>query len=131
MKVRLQGQTFAIMALNSEEQVIPAQGFTEWAWDVTPEESGDRSLFLVVTARVKLSGYADEQKDLSIIERQIHIKVNPAYSVRSFLKDNLDSILTAILVPSAVALGSWLWKRYKARKPSGAAGAEPTGKDRP
>ncbi len=114
MKVRLVGETFTIVALSSEEQIVPAQGFAEWAWDVTPTESGTRNLCLVVTALVKAST-AEGTKDLPIIERQIHVRVNPGYMLSSFFRDNRAWIFTAVLLPLVAAGGRWLWKRQQGR----------------
>lgn len=114
MRVRLVGESFAIVALNSDEQIVPAQGFAEWAWDVTPTESGTRNLCLVVTALVKAST-AEGTKDLPIIERQIHVKVNPGYMLRSFFRDNRPWIFTAVLLPLVAAGGRWLWQRQQGR----------------
>lgn len=111
MKVRLVGEDFAISAFSSDEQIVPAEGFSEWAWDVTPTRSGDRSLTIVVTARVKMAD-AQGEKDLPIIERKIHVKVNPWYSFSSFFRDNRGWIYPAVLVPTLAALGGWFWKRY-------------------
>jgi hypothetical protein len=118
MKVRLVGDAFDIVALSSEEQIVPAQGFSEWAWDVTPTESGTRNLCLVVTALVKAPN-AEGKKDLPIIERQIRVHVNPGFVVSSFFKDNRAWIFTAVLVPLLAALGRWMWQRQKSNQQPG------------
>jgi hypothetical protein len=112
MKVRLVGEAFDIVAFSSEEQIVPAQGYTEWAWDVTPTESGTRTLSLIVTALVKAPG-AEGKKDLPIIERQIDVNVNPGFMVSSFFVNNRAWIFTAVLLPLGAALGRWLWKRQQ------------------
>ena len=40
MRVKLSGDDFEIKALNEEGQIVPDDGFTEWAWDVLPLKSG-------------------------------------------------------------------------------------------
>jgi hypothetical protein len=112
MRVRLVGEAFDIVALSSDEQIVPAQGFTEWAWDVTPTESGTRNLCLVVTALVKAPD-AEGEKDLPIIERRIRVHVNPGFMLSSFFKDNRAWIFTAVLVPLLAALGRWMWQRQQ------------------
>jgi hypothetical protein len=123
MKVRLVGEAFSIVAFSSEEQIVPAQGFTEWAWDVTPKQSGERTLSLIVTALVKAVD-AEGTRDLPIVERQIHVKVNPGSMVSTFFRDNRGWIFPAVLVPLAAALGRWLWVRQKRRKRPGEPGAD-------
>jgi hypothetical protein len=118
MKVRLVSEDFHIVAFSSEEQIVPAEGFTEWAWDVTPTKSGTRSLSLIVTALVKASE-AEGEKDLPIIEREIQVKVNPGYMVSSFFVANRGWIFTAVLLPVVAALGRWLWRRQQRNKEVG------------
>ncbi len=130
MKVRLMGDAFRITSFSSEEQVVPAQGYTEWDFDVTPNKSGEQSLSLVVTARVKLPGYGDEQKDLKIIERQIRVRVTAGQSMGAWLRTNKTWLYPAVVVPSVTAVGGWLWKRYRKSKkpgspPSGGEAAKP------
>lgn len=113
MKVRLLGDNFAITPLSSEEQVVLGDTYSEWAWDVTPEKAGEQRLTLIVTARVKLAGFSDEQKDLDVIERQIAVQVNPGYAMRNFVNSNLNWIMTAIILPILVGFGSWGWRKYR------------------
>jgi hypothetical protein len=112
MKVNLRGECFDITALSSEEQVIPADSHADWAWDVTPTEKGLQTLSLVVTARIKLPGYSDEQKDLQVIERDINVRVNPAYALRTFFDKNRDWVYPVVVIP--LVLGAWgfLQQRY-------------------
>jgi hypothetical protein len=117
MKVHLIGDAFDITPLSSEEQLVLGDEFTEWAWDVVPKRGGDHSLTIRVTARVKLQGYPDEQKDLDIIERQIRVQVTPLYSASSFFQDNKDWLLPSVAIPLLIAVGGWGWRRY-IRKPN-------------
>jgi hypothetical protein len=122
MKVRLLGEAFSIVAFSSEEQIVPTQGFSEWAWDVTPKQAGERTLSLIVTALVKAAD-AEGTKDLPIIEREIHVKVNPGSMVSTFFRNNRVWIYPVVVVPLAAALGRWLWGWQKRRKRPGDPGA--------
>jgi hypothetical protein len=126
MKVRLVGETFAIVPLNSEEQLVPAEGHAEWAWDVTPTVAGTRDLYLVVTALVKAPD-AQGERDLPVIERQIEVQVNPGFLLGSFIRDNREWVFPAVLVPLLAALGRWLWTRRRRARPPAAPdeGTEP------
>lgn len=119
MKVRLTSDSFDITPVSSEEQIVAGDTYTQWAWDVVPQRSGTHALILVVTARVKLAGFSDEQRDLDIIERTINVRVNPVYSVQSFISNNRDWLFPTVLVPLIMALGGWVWKNYSKRKNSG------------
>ena len=79
-------------------------------------KAGEQTLVLVVTARVKISGFPDEHKDLQSIERRIRVRVNPADSIKNFIYENLEWILTVIVVPLVAAGVNWLRKKYAARK---------------
>lgn len=116
MKVRLTGDAFEITPLSSEEQIVVGDTYTQWSWDVVPQRAGEQRLVLVVTARIKLAGYADEQKDLEILERNINVRVDAAYSVQSFFRENLNWIFPSILIPLVTAAGAWLWRIYTERR---------------
>ncbi len=115
MRVRLIGEGFSIMPLSSEEQAVVGEGYTQWAWDVTPQRSGDLTLVLIVTARVKMQGYPDEQKDLQTLERHIKVRVNPAHAVSSFVGENRDWLIPSVLIPLALWVGNRAWRAWKGR----------------
>jgi hypothetical protein len=115
MTVRLTGNNFDILPLSSNEQVVAGDLPTSWAWDVTPRASGEQRLMLIVTARVKLAGYPDEQKDLTVIERPIAVQVNPVYSARAFVSENREWIVSAVLIPLLLTAGGWVWQRTRRR----------------
>ena len=107
MKVRLSGSDFNIVSLNEEEQIIGKTGFTEWAWDVKPWKSGKKILHLHVTLRIRLP-FGEERKDYPVLDREIVVKVNPAYSVKIFLISYWKWVITALLLP----LIGLAWKLY-------------------
>ena len=107
MKVQLSGSDFNIIHLNEEEQVIEEIGFTEWAWDVTPQRSGKKVLHLHVTLRIRLP-HGEERKDHPVLDREIVVKVNPAYSVKTFIVSYWKWIVTALILP----LIGLVWKIY-------------------
>lgn len=113
MKVRLLGEGFAITPLSSEEQAVVGEGYTQWAWDVTPQRAGDLTLVLIVTARVKMQGYPDEQKDLQMPKRHIKVRVNPAHVVSSFIGDNRDWLIPSVVIPLALWVGDRAWRAWK------------------
>jgi len=122
MSVRLLGAGFEITPLGSEEQVIVGDTYTQWAWDVTPQDAGEQSLDLIVTARVKLPGYSDERKDLEVIRRRIVVRVDPGYALASFVGSNSDWLFPSVLIPLVAAAGAWFWRRIRPRPASPADG---------
>ncbi len=57
------------------------------------------------------------EKDLPIIERLFHVRVNPGYLVGSFFADNRGWVYPALLVPLLAALSRWLWQRQQGLRP--------------
>ncbi len=107
MKVHLSGEDFKIMPLNEEEQFIEEKGFTEWAWEVTPQKSGTMKLHLQVTLRIRLP-FGEEKKDYPVIDREIYVQINPIYSIKSFAVKYWQWIASTLILPLAV----WVWKIY-------------------
>ncbi len=116
MKVRLTGDGFEITPLSSEEQIVVSDTYTQWSWDVVPQKAGEQRLVLIVTARIKLPGYTDEQKDLDVLERNIDVRVDAVYSIQSFFRENQDWIFPSVLIPFVTAAGAWLWKSHTKRR---------------
>jgi hypothetical protein len=107
MKVRLSGDDFDIIPQDEEEQIIEQTGFTEWAWDVTPRKSGKKIIHLHVILRIILP-FGEEKKDYPVLDREIAVKVNLGYSVKSFIFANWKWIVTALILP----LIGWLIKSH-------------------
>ncbi len=113
MTVRLRGDNFDIKTISNEEQLVAGEGFTQWEWDVTPLGSGNHSLLLTVTVRIKLSEGDEEKKDYPVFERQIKVKVNPVYTTIQFAKRHWMWIITTI---SGSGIIGWLIKKWRKSK---------------
>ena len=107
MKVRLTGSAFSISALNEAEQVVPASGFSEWAWDVQPEKSGFRTLHLHVSVRIPLP-HGEEKKDHPVIDRHIQVAISPMYVTGKVAVTYWKWITALLLVPFI----GWIWRNY-------------------
>jgi hypothetical protein len=118
MKVRLTGDAFAISPLSSEEQFVIGDSYTEWVWDVTPLRAGERTLTLLVTARVLLAGFPAEQRDLKIIERPIKVAVNPISLGQDLARENRAVLISVVLIPLIVAIIARLRRRFWAPTPA-------------
>lgn len=113
MKVRLTGDGFEIAALDSDEQLVSDDGFTQWCYDVTPVHSGDRVLSLIVTVRIAVPGVPDAVRDYAPFTRTIHVHVNPVYSTARFVQSNWQWLVGTLVIPLAVLA----WNRMKKRPP--------------
>jgi hypothetical protein len=98
MTVRLSGDGFTINSLNGEEQVITNAEYTVWAWDVTPQKSGNQTLYLHVTVRLRLP-HGEERKDHPVMEREIKISIRPFYSLGIFIVKYWQWIIGTLLIP--------------------------------
>ena len=98
LRVNLLGLDFFIQDLNLESQVIGDDGFTQWAWDVTPLKAGELELMLRVSLRVRLP-YGEESKDHPVIERTIKVKSNLMYAGKVFLQKHWKWVITALILP--------------------------------
>ena len=108
MKVRLTGSAFSISALNEAEQIVPASGFSVWAWDVQPEKSGFRTLHLHVSVRIPLP-HGEEKKDHPAIDRHIQVAISPMYITGKVAVTYWKWITASILVPFM----GWIWRNYR------------------
>ena len=105
MRVDLSGDDFIIEKLNESDQVITPLGFTEWSWTVTPQKKGVKVLHLHVSIRIKLPD-SEKTKGHPVIDKQIVVIVNPAYSVKHFVKEHWKWLITALVIP----LAGLIWK---------------------
>jgi hypothetical protein len=122
MKVTLSGKPyFSIEPLNDEEQLIAAKEFTQWSWDVTPLEAGNRPLHLSVRAVIRVPGGGEKARDYPVEDRYIVVKITPMIWLQRFLQNYWQWIIGTLLLP---ALG-WLIK-----KKFGGSGKEPPGTNR-
>jgi hypothetical protein len=84
--------------LNSIDQVVPDNGFAEWAWCVIPLKSGAHKLYIQVSAKIILP-FGKESVDHPIIDKEIQVNVNPVYSLKCFVKNYWRWIISAIIIP--------------------------------
>ena len=106
MRVKLFGDAFEITSMSTTEQVVVGSSFTEWKFDVTPTESGEQSLVLLVSVVVHIENSSSVTKDIPVIERQISVSVNYAWSAKRFFSEHWKWLLGTLLIP----FGLWLWK---------------------
>ena len=102
MRATLAGAGFTIQSNSQEEQMIGGDSFTEWSWQVTPIESGNREL--VATVYVVLDG-----KVKGIPRRwPVHVSANAGQSVSHFFATYWQWFLTTLIIPLVL-----FWRRQK------------------
>jgi hypothetical protein len=97
MTAQLNGDAFVINPLYHNEQLVPREGFTTWEWRITPQEYGNQTLNLLVSVRLKIPDDGEEVKDLPVYQKHIHVRVNPAYSIKSYFWNNQYWIIPTII----------------------------------
>jgi hypothetical protein len=102
MRATLDGAGFAIQRTSDERQFIGGGSFTEWSWQVTPAESGNREL--VVTVYVEL----DTRSKGFATRWPVHVSANTGQSVSHFFATYWQWLLTTLIIPLVL-----FWRRQK------------------
>lgn len=100
--------SFSIQSLSSKVQNIEDKGYTEWAWLVTPLKSGKGYLKLIVKVRID----ENVQKDIVVFDKNIEVKPDRVYSVRTWFGKYWQWLISTIIIPFII----WLYKRRKKEK---------------
>jgi len=74
------GKNFEINSLSNNEQIIQADEYTEWLFNVIPLRKGLLDLYLRVTIVEILKGYGEKSKDIIVLNRSIKVKSNSIIS---------------------------------------------------
>lgn len=127
MRARLTGENFEIEALNSEDQVVGSEDFTQWAWAVTPTWHGTQKLRLAVTVRVNVNG-TEEVRDLPVKEETITVAVNPVYTAMSLGRAYWPPVVALLLIAIGLSAARLFATRQRTPRPLAAPQtAHPTG----
>ncbi len=87
--------------------------------DVTPLESGEKKLYLTVTARLFLSNGEVQQKDVAVKEAVILVEVDHLWITKRFVTGNWQYVFGS---PIVIGLLYWLGRkihRKRNRRPAG------------
>ncbi len=122
MRATLVGDSdeFEIEEPSEADQTILGE-YTEWVWVVTPLESGEKKLYLTVTARLPLSNGKEELKDLPVKEVVILVEGDCLWWARNLLAEYWWSILILLILPFVRRVHNRLrdWVRHRKRRPPG------------
>lgn len=97
MSVKLTGDPsdFDITELSKEAQFVADDQPTRWEWDVLPLKSGQRTLRLHVTIRIKISS-SDEYRDLPVFYKEVEVDTNLPYTVNQFFIKNWKALFNKV-----------------------------------
>jgi prepilin-type N-terminal cleavage/methylation domain-containing protein len=104
-------KNFEIIPISHEEQLVSGLGFTEWAWKVTPLESGTPSLLLRVTVTLFIPSIGEQVRDYPVFERQIKVLANPKQQIEMFIKKYWQYIITTLLTIIGIISGVIISRR--------------------
>jgi hypothetical protein len=104
MRATLDGAGFTIKSNSREDQIIGGGSFTEWSWQVTPLESGDRELVATVYAELD----ADRVKGFPK-HWPVHVRANASRSFSQFFASNWQWLSSTLLIPLVL----FFWRQRK------------------
>jgi hypothetical protein len=104
----LRGDGFRITPVIHEEQGLGVQPTLQWAWDVLPLKSGDRSLDLDLTLRLKIPS-GEETRVYSWPECKVKVGPNVYFVAKNFIKGHWKALLAGAGVPAA---GLYIWLHW-------------------
>lgn len=110
MEASLSGKGFKIDPLTTTLQFVNPKGVTEWRWEVTALESGQRKLYLTMNAILEVDG-KELPHTIQTLHEVIEVRITWQQHVSGFVAENWKWLWTAIVVPFV----GWLWERRKQR----------------
>jgi hypothetical protein len=115
VKADLTGDGFTIARIGGDDgsRVLADASSASWSWQVTPQASGPRTLYLSLYVRVK--GPDGSPVDVRTFRQDVTVAVNPSYTIVDFLKTWWPA--SGLTIP--VVLGAvWLWLKKGRRTTS-------------
>jgi hypothetical protein len=95
-------QPFDIVPLNAERQIVEDEGFTQWAFDVTPRKKGRQLLNLSVSAHYTYANGEIRTKDNPIMTDQILVTVDTVQETQTWLSQHWQWLSLLLLIPLLV-----------------------------
>jgi hypothetical protein len=116
MEADLTGAGFDIVPVTPTVRFVDRDEVTEWKWEVTPNESGERRLHLTLSALIDV-GNSEKPYTVRTFERTLVVNVPFRVRLEAFVDENWQWLWTALVLP----VGLWLLQRRRHGKvpPSG------------
>ena len=95
--------SFLIRKINTDDQIVDTNGYTQWNFTVRPVKHGEKKLDLVVS--IIKNGY----KKQVVYTDTIHIKENVAKEIKTFWGNYWQWSFSTILIPIFI----YLWKKKR------------------
>jgi hypothetical protein len=104
-------ESFNITPLNTENQILEDESYTEWGWIVSPLESGKHYLKLIIKIKIEIEGESS-YKDIVVFDKNIEVKSNLKYGIKSWFSSYWQWLLSSIIIPLVI----FLYKKRKDKK---------------
>jgi hypothetical protein len=88
--------SFEIISLSTESQIVEEESYTEWAWIVQPLIKGENHLKMIV--KIKLSNQS-EYKDITVFNKKIIVKSNPTLGFKNWMSNYWQWLMSTIIIP--------------------------------
>ena len=95
--------SFKISKINSDQQFIEKENFTEWIFKVSPTRSGKKNLNLVVSI------ISDEGVKQIVYEDFVEVSNSIPVKIKSFWEENWQWLFSSMLIPIFI----YLWGKRK------------------
>lgn len=115
MMVKITAKNFKIYPQEEgENQPIINNDFTSWQWDITPKKSGIHKIKFTVYVILEVPGYQKalpKRYEEQVVE--VQVKVNPSYSLTSFIETNWQYLTAVFVVFSSLGIVLLVWHKKK------------------
>lgn len=98
---------FIIKEINTKEQNIETEGYTEWQWTIKPIKSGTHGLKLLIKVRTD-----NGLKDIPVFDKDIYVYAKPSAWIVDFWNKYWQWIMSTVLIPIFV----FLYKKFSNHK---------------
>ncbi|HKA33043.1 MAG TPA: hypothetical protein VKH64_07515 [Candidatus Binatia bacterium] len=112
VKASLSGEGFQVVPPADDVKALSGDA-QSWSWEVTPTRSGLQPIVLTLTARVKVPGGGEEEKDFPAVTRQVAVE-GGSYAGGIVLAEGWLWVSAIALVLAAVIV--WLANRRRAAR---------------
>lgn len=103
--------SFKITTMNTENQIIEDEGYTEWSWVIVPLKKGTNYLKMIIKINIVSNG-ASFQKDIIVFDKNIKVKANVTLGVESWISKYWQWIMTTIIIPLVI----FFYKKRQSKK---------------
>jgi hypothetical protein len=112
MIVKLIGDAFHITAYDEDEQGVTDDGYTQWEFDITPQETGVHELYVKAGVLYHLPSLGNTRKFFPSYEKKIRVEISSWKLVAGFVSNRWEFLVSTILLPGAI----WGYSKVRRRR---------------